>query len=790
MSFKLPWGSDDVNESNSSSRPEASISDILPSAALRTELLLLVVLCTDSMRDDLSSAFNISADMTEDIQEWPGRARVHPSGSQRSSSPQDVDSSSFQMPGLKRAAIAFFTSWRTDVLSRMGEKLSVRSESVKQAKARYQAAKRDKAYYDWAEGKDLGETCDTDQRSVGGKRFSTNLAKLDYEKRALVLHCCLLLLLSLENYPAHSRVLLQHICQSLDLPSDTLAKDEGVVARSLLETANAKMAADDVTRQRANEDASGRRWKVGLATVAGAAVIGITGGLAAPLLLGMGGAIMGGVGLGGLASLLGATIANPLTVAALFGAMGGKMTGRAVEEYEREIRDFKFVPLDETIPDDSQARPPSSTSQASELQSSHKLRVAIGISGWLTRIPDVTSPWTVFSSDSVEPFALRYERDVLLKLGATLTSILRDSAYSLAQASFLQVALPAVVSTALLPVTLLRAGSYLNNPFSLSMERSDKAGKVLASALMAKAQGERPVSLVGYSLGARVIHSCLLELASQNAFGLIENVVLMGAPAATEELSWRKIRSVAAGRVVNVYTTNDLLLAVLYRTIKAQINVAGLQPINNVNGVENFDATGVVNGHHQYQFAVGPLLRDINFEDLDMEEVEKGEQALKKENRMEKEVHEQAKRSGQLKEQEDESGRIIMIDAASAEAEAQQCKSQEKGACEPQSKSRSAPRQPTTDLLGLDDSDDNKSENSLPKTRGGAGPQGIEAESGHHNDGYEDHEDEDLASKIQMVEIDPDPESEPEDPGPPVEQVRFGGDNSGINLTWDRRELR
>jgi hypothetical protein len=91
--------------------------------------------------------------------------------------------------------------------------------------------------------------------------------------------------------------------------------------------ASKTLTADAETQKRRTENASSRRWKVGLASVAGAAIIGVTGGLAAPIVAGAIGGIMGGVGLGGLASFLGIFAMNGALVGSLFGAYGGKMTG-------------------------------------------------------------------------------------------------------------------------------------------------------------------------------------------------------------------------------------------------------------------------------------------------------------------------------------------------------------------------------------------------------------------------------------------------------------------------------
>lgn len=65
---------------------------------------------------------------------------------------------------------------------------------------------------------------------------------------------------------------------------------------------------------------------------------------------------------------------------------------------------------------------------------------------------------------------------------------------------------------AALPAALLQLCEMIDSPWILAMERSDEAGKRLAVSLLETA-GQRPITLVGYSLGARVIYSCLTELA-------------------------------------------------------------------------------------------------------------------------------------------------------------------------------------------------------------------------------------------------------------------------------------
>lgn len=153
------------------------------------------------------------------------------------------------------------------------------------------------------------------------------------------------------------------------------------------------------------------------------------------------------------------------------------------------------------------------------------------------------------------------------------------------------------------------------------MVRADKAGVMLADVIMNKVQGERGVTLIGYSLGARVIYTCLMTLAERRQFGLVESVVMMGAPAPSQSRIWSIMKSVVAGRMVNVYSENDYILGFMYRTSTIQYGVAGLQAIDGGFGVENVDASDVVSSHLRYRQLVGNILKHICWDDLDLEQV-------------------------------------------------------------------------------------------------------------------------------------------------------------------------
>ena len=623
---------------------EESLTTLLPTPALRAELALLVALCTDEIRRNVLSNFpepaglDASASRTTspplalldgDLINFIEEETIRLDTAEQRQRERDRFLASPQMQGMKRATLSFFDTWRLSFLRRVGEVLNVSAQVVRQRRAEYNAKADREAHMRRTQfitdSKD-GSTPATGLITI--PIIPTSLSQLEEAKRSKILLCVLLLALSLEHYAAHSRILLQIVTASLRLPPSSLSDLESTVSCGLLSTA-ANMSAEESTKNEAAKNASGRRWKVGLATVAGAALIGVTGGLAAPFLAAGIGTVMGGLGLSIplIGGYLGAMAGSSILIGGLFGSYGGRMTGRMMEKYAKEVEDFSFVPVGGTP---SQRGEPTSARDLGEAeQSSHKLRVAIGISGWVVDESDITAPWQVFRSSTIEPFALRWELSSLRELGISISKVLKSYAWSAAKLELLRRTIFASLFAGLWPLGLLKIARVLDNPYSVAKARSDKAGRVLAEALMQKVQGERPVTLVGYSLGARVIYQALQALAEQNAFGLVESVVLIGLPAPCEEQDWRKARAVVAGRVINVFSQEDYILGFLYRTSSLQYGIAGLQAVGGVDQIENYDATELMGGrgHAYYRCAVGQILRQIGIEDIDLADVEQEELA-------------------------------------------------------------------------------------------------------------------------------------------------------------------
>lgn len=441
----------------------------------------------------------------------------------------------------------------------------------------------------------------------------TRLINVPVEDREEVLSAVLILLLSTGYYSAYSRTFVTYLASAFGLPLSFLNDEEEQIAKTMIEATseagkakqNGQMSAEAEADKRKQQNKTSRFWKVGLASVAGAALIGVTGGLAAPVVAGAIGGLMGSVGLGGLASFLGIFWMNGALVGTLFGAFGARMTGEIVDKYAKEVDDFQFLPLkDEWGPefskDDSAVR---------------RLRVTIGINGWLMSEDEVTKPWRVLGAET-ESFALRYEVQSLLKLGHAMEDMVSSYAWSVLKIEILRRTVLATLWAALWPIQILKLAAGVDNPFNLAKNRSEKAGRILADALINKVQGERPVTLIGYSLGARVVYFCLKTLAERKAFGLVDTVVFVGAPIPSNRKHWQMMRCVVAGKLFNVYSEQDWILAFLYRATSIQLGVAGLQAVAGIDGVENLDLSQEVRGHLRYAGLIGQILTKCGFPNI------------------------------------------------------------------------------------------------------------------------------------------------------------------------------
>ncbi|KAL9099820.1 MAG: hypothetical protein Q9163_004733 [Psora crenata] len=596
----------------------------------RADLTLLVANITERMRDDIESHFDASkglklikkgagGDALENLDYDPATVDVAAYDKERKiRDEQEKELAKPESKKLKAANLKWFDEWRQVAILRVGEAVNSKEEASnhkQKAAPQITKAKPQQVQRISVPGVSNGNT----GPKLGDlfPRIKTPLTKLPMAQRVLVLHSTLLLLLSLEHYNAASRVLLLYLTTSLKIGLSSLQDGEEKTAQGLLKAAKQMSAEEEATKRLKESNTSSRKWKIRLASAAGAAVIGYTGGLAAPMIAAGVGSLMSELGLGATtaAGYLGSLAGSTALVGSLFGAYGGRMTGQVMSNISAGVQDFAFLPMhgERKEHDDS----------VDAVTNTRRLRVIVAISGWLLEKEEVVTPWRVLKP-SAEVFALRFELEALLKLGQSFDMMLQSAVYGYAQSAIVKrTVFSELIGGMMWPMALTKVARVVDNPFSLAQTRADKAGQVLADALINHVQGERPVTLVGYSLGARVICSCLTALAEQRAFGLVESAVLMGAPIASDVSTWRPMRAAVSGRVVNVYSGNDYLLAFLYRTSSLQYGVAGLVPITGLAGIENVDVTETVSGHLRYRYLVGTILQKMRFEDVDKDEVTK-----------------------------------------------------------------------------------------------------------------------------------------------------------------------
>lgn len=235
---------------------------------------------------------------------------------------------------IRQATTKSLSSWRFLVLTKFGQLLDAKSSEVMRLNASYNPS-------------EVVWKCTTSLPG-GFKPIPSQLVSLDEKARKDIIGIALnVFMLVLVQYNAYARLLMQHLTACLDLPPSVLLSSESDLARVLLcDPEELKSKADEVTKSQQQNSSFQRKWKIGAATIAGAAVIGLTGGIAAPFLIGSVASLLGGLGLGGVVIGLGALGAgNPLVIAGIFGALGGRMSRKAMDEFTKEVNDFRLIPL-------------------------------------------------------------------------------------------------------------------------------------------------------------------------------------------------------------------------------------------------------------------------------------------------------------------------------------------------------------------------------------------------------------------------------------------------------------
>uniref|UniRef100_A0A1I8INQ4 Transmembrane and coiled-coil domains 4 n=1 Tax=Macrostomum lignano TaxID=282301 RepID=A0A1I8INQ4_9PLAT len=255
-----------------------------------------------------------------------------------------------------------------------------------------------------------------------------------------------------------------------------------------------------------------RAFLIGASAVGGGLLIGLTGGLAAPLVAAGAGVIIGGAGAAAIGTAAGAAV-----LGSVFGVAGAGLTGWKMRKRVGSLAQFQFC------------------------------RAGLIRATWTSCCPGIRALLGVALPQGDGP-------------GVGLLHVLSE---------------------------------VLRYP----------GGKVLADVLLSREYGQRPVTLIGFSMGAKLIFSCLQELASRKkgVEGIIEDVYLLGAPVSGSAKDWSPFARVVSGKIVNCYCRTDWFLKFMYRTMSASFSLAGLGPVQwSDRRMCNLDLTSMIGGHKDY----------------------------------------------------------------------------------------------------------------------------------------------------------------------------------------------
>lgn len=297
----------------------------------------------------------------------------------------------------------------------------------------------------------------------------------------------------------------------------------------------------------------------------------------------------------------------------------------------------------------------------------HQTHVLITVSGWVTYDQDDhTFPFSTLETGmNGDQYTLIWDTNALKELGSTMLILASEIASFIIQQGLQATILPVLMGALTGPMWLIKLTYLVDNPWGNALSKAEKAGRLLADTLIGQVQNGRPVTLVGYSIGARLIFYCLLELAAQGAYGIIESVYICGTPCVASKKEWEAVMSVVSGKVYNFYNPSDTLLAVIYRTSIASFkDVPGLSPVEGIEGVENKDVSEIVNGHMEYSIKMPSILKDFGFyitsEKIMDQEAEN--EAWKEE------MEEEKKKSKEKKEKE----RLVQIEKLAQDKQAEE----------------------------------------------------------------------------------------------------------------------
>ncbi|KAH7911626.1 hypothetical protein BJ138DRAFT_1150194 [Hygrophoropsis aurantiaca] len=426
---------------------------------------------------------------------------------------------------------------------------------------------------------------------------STSLSSVDKDVtldiRWTVLCDLFLILIADSVYDARSRVLLESVALKLGLGWLDVVKFESRVTEALeIQEGVEKMENQEIIDGSMKAARKKRYMMMGLATLGGGLVIGLSAGLLAPVIGAGLGAAFATVGISGTTGFLaGAGGAAVITTGGVL--TGSSIAARGMARRTQEVRTFDVLPL----------------------HNNKRVSCILTVSGFMNgKLDDVRLPFSVLDPIVGDVFSVLWEPEMIQETGSALKILTGEILTQLGQTVLQHTVMTALMGALQWPIILTKLGYLIDNPWNNALDRARSAGSVLAQLLIQRHLGVRPITLIGFSLGARVIFYALIELAKRKAYGIVQDVFLLGATLTASTSTWCDTRAVVSGRFVNAYARNDWVLNYLFRATSGGLNtVAGLRPIENVPGLENIDVTDKIAGHMSYRTFMPLILDQLGF---------------------------------------------------------------------------------------------------------------------------------------------------------------------------------
>ncbi|XP_047332229.1 probable lipase MIL1 isoform X2 [Impatiens glandulifera] len=282
------------------------------------------------------------------------------------------------------------------------------------------------------------------------------------------------------GYDSRHRVALRLLASWFQIKLNTMEAIQTMIAFSAM-----ALSEENGKDEEGSSEDTWKKWKhggiVGAAAITGGTLLAITGGLAAPAIaaglnalaptLGFIIPVVGASGFAAAASAAG-TVAGSVAVAASFGAAGAGLTGTKMARRIGSVDEFEFKVIGEN-------------------ENQGRLAVEIVISGFVFKEEDFVKPWEG-QNDRLERYALQWESENLIAVSTAIQDWLTSNvALGLMRQGAMMTVLSSLVTALAWPATLLAATDFIDSKWTISLDRSDKAGKLLAEVLMKGLQGDR-----------------------------------------------------------------------------------------------------------------------------------------------------------------------------------------------------------------------------------------------------------------------------------------------------------